>query len=193
MPDSVATEVPAWLIAALPWIVALFVLIGAACAIALWMLVTQFRGLERLGERLDVLTELTTMVRKLTQEREDIDLRRLEHVVVDIRDGQKRTEDVLLRAVESQAQQSRGETDGLLVPVSPGPTVGERVVNRLLAMGYERVQIISPAAEVTALSIDDGEVLVEAHRQGALFKGRVLVRSGTISDVELHPSYSIFP
>ncbi|MFT5284594.1 MAG: hypothetical protein ACI8TQ_000751 [Planctomycetota bacterium] len=193
MSEPVLTEIPNWLVAGLPWIVALFVLIGTACAIALWMLVAGLRGLDRLDERLEVLAELTSMVRKLTSEREDIDLRRLEHVVVDIRDGQKRTEDVLLRAVETQAQQSRGESDGVLVPATPSPTVSERVVNRLLAMGYERVQIISRAADVMKLANDDGEVLIEAHRQGALYKGTVLVRGGTISDVELHPSYSIFP
>jgi len=193
MNDPTLTELPSWLISGLPWVFALFAILGIACAIGIWILIAQIRGLEQLSARLEPLEELTSLVRKLAQEREDLDLRRLEHVVVDIRDGQKRTEDVLLRAVEAQAQQSSGESDGVLIPVAPGPTVGERVVNRLLAMGYERVQIISPVAEVTALSNADGEVLIEAHRGGALYKGRVVLRGGTISDVELQPSYSIFP
>ncbi len=193
MNDPTLTELPPWLITSLPWLLALFAILGTACAVGLWMLIAQVRRLDQLGERLEPLEELTSLVRKLAQDREDLDLRRLEHVVVDIRDGQKRTEDVLLRAVEAQAQPSNGESEGVLIPMAPGPTVGERVVNRLLAMGYERIQIISPAEKVTELQTADGEVLVEAHRQGALYKGRIIIRSGTISDVELQPSYSIFP
>ena len=39
----------------------------------------------------------------------------------------------------------------------------------------------------------DGEILIEANKSGVLHKGRVLVRSGRIANVELHPAYSIFP
>ena len=39
----------------------------------------------------------------------------------------------------------------------------------------------------------DRSVLVEAQRQGVLHKGRVAVRDGRLSDVELSPAYSIFP
>jgi hypothetical protein len=184
---------PDWLLTGLPWIVLVFGLLLAACAVALWMLVAHARGLERLERRLAVLEELAALLRKLTSEREDIDLRRLEHVVIDIRDGQKRTEDVLLRAVEAQVKQAAGGRNGKPSAALPGPTLGERVVNRMLALGYERVQIVSPPESIARLSDADGEILVEAHRQGALHKGRVLVRSGTISDVELQPSYSIFP
>lgn len=193
MPETASNAAPDWLLAGLPWVVLVFALLAAASAVALWMLVAHARGFERLERRLDALDELAALLRKLSAEREDIDLRRLEHVVVDIRDGQKRTADVLLRAVEAQVQQAAAERNGSPPAALPGPTLGERVVNRLLALGYERVQIVSPPEALGELQSKSGEVLVEAHRQGALHKGRVLVRAGTISDVELQPSYSIFP
>ena len=190
--DSTATPELDWTSSVLPWLVVLALLLLAASALASWMLLLQVRGLERFGKRLDALDELKVMLRKLAEERDDIDLRRLEHVVVDIRDGQRRTEDALLRAVEAAAASAAAEggpRNGAAVKES-GPTLGERVVNRLLAHGYERVQIVGPPADPEA---PHTEVLVEAHRQGVLYKGRVLVREGVLSDVELAPAFSIFP
>ena len=36
-------------------------------------------------------------------------------------------------------------------------------------------------------------MLVEAHRNGVLCKGRVRLRGGTLVDVEMKPAYSTFP
>ncbi len=185
--------VSAWLVAALPWVVVLGLLLLSATALAAWMLVAHAGGLERLGRRLDVLDELKTLVRKLVSDRHDIDLRRLEHVVVDIRDAQKRTEDVLLRALEKAAQEVERPRNGAPNGVESGPSLGERVVNRLLALGYERVQVVSSHEDLRRLGEEGGEVLIEAHRQGVLHKGRVSVRAGALADVELSPAYSIFP
>ena len=41
--------------------------------------------------------------------------------------------------------------------------------------------------------IGPGEVLVEVERQGVLHKGRVRVRGGAVGDVDVNPTYSIFP
>lgn len=191
-PLGATAEVPAWLVAALPWLAVILVLLLFATALAAWMLVAHARGLERLGKRLDALEELKILVKGISAERQDIDLRRLEHVVVDIRDAQRRTEDVLLRALEKATHDAEVKRNGS-APGDPGPTVGERVVNRLLALGYERVQIVSPLDDLTRLAGADGEVLIEAHRQGVLHKGRVTLRGGALSDVELSPAYSIFP
>ncbi len=194
MDTALQTEIPAWLVAAVPWFAGVLVLLGFATALAAWMLVAHARGLERLGRRLDALEELKTLLKKLVAERDDIDLRRLEHVVVDIRDAQKRTEDVLLRALEKATHEAESQRNGAAANAAEaGPSLGERAVNRLLALGYERVQIVSPVDDLGRLGEDDGEVLLEAHRHGVLHKGRVLVRRGVLADVELSPSYSIFP
>jgi hypothetical protein len=92
----------------------------------------------------------------------------------------------LLRAVEAVSS-LRAST-----PVEPA-TPGERVVNRLLALGYERVQIATDRELLAQAFRSEGEVLVEAYRQGVLHKGRVVVRGGRITDVDVLPAYSIFP
>jgi hypothetical protein len=75
--------------------------------------------------------------------------------------------------------------------------LGERVVNRLLALGYERVRLITSPEDLAALAAEprggNGEITVEARRDGALCKGRVLLRSGALTEVEIRPSYSVFP
>ena len=81
------------------------------------------------------------------------------------------------------------------MPVSsPGPGhVAERVVNRLLALGYERVELIGGAEELAGLAHTDGQVLVEARRDGVPCKGRVTIRSGRIEAVHLQPAFPAFP
>lgn len=191
--DSPLTETAAfapWLIDALPWAVAALLLLAFAGALAAWMAVAHLRNWERLDRRLEALDELRSLLRKLASERDDIDLRRLEHVVIDIRDAQKRTEDVLLRAVEHASAERAGANGRARAAET---TLSERAVNRLLALGYERVHVVSSLDEVGRVAGGDGEILVEAHRQGVLHKGRVLVRAGALSDVELSAAYSIFP
>ena len=124
-------------------------------------------------------------------------VRRIEHVLLDLRDTQKRLEDGIMRTIESgRAQATDTAGTSALVPAASAHSpisIGERVTNRLLAMGYERVQIITRAEKLVELASKDGEVMIEARRDGVLHKGRVLMRGGRMSDVELHPAYSIFP
>jgi len=189
--ELAASELPRWLLSSLPWLGVLILAAVAACAAALWVLVDRARELARLGRRLEALDELRAAVDRLTEQRDDIDLRRLEHVVVDIRDGQRRTEDAVLRAVQSGA--GGGATNGALARSPGGARLGERVVNRLLALGFERVQIVTGIDELTALEDGDGDVSVEAHRRGVLHKGRLKIESGAITATELKPAYSTFP
>ena len=80
-------------------------------------------------------------VRRLSDERGGLDLRRLEHVLIDIRDGQRRLEERLMAVVENL--QGR---ELVLPPPAPGEgafggRLAERVTGRLLAMGFERIEI----------------------------------------------------
>jgi hypothetical protein len=73
--------------------------------------------------------------------------------------------------------------------------LSERIVQRLLAHGYERVHVVPTLAELEELFEAEGahEVLVEARHNGVLCKGRVLLRDGVVTDVELKPAYTMFP
>ena len=57
------------------------------------------------------------------------------------------------------------------------------------------MQLVSSLAELDQAFAAGGvgEVLVEARRNGVACKGRVLVRGGVVTDVELKPVYTAFP
>lgn len=146
-------------------------------------------------EPLAHLPRIEAAVRRLAEEREDLDLRRLEHVLIDIRDGQRRLEERLIGVVESlQTREVVVESrDGAPLELSGGGRLAERVTGRLLSMGFERIEILTPFDELERLTDGDGEVLVEARRGGAPHKGRVLFREGAISDVRMRDGYEAFP
>ena len=134
--------------------------------------------------------ECRTLAR-VAREREDLDLRRIEHVLIEIRDGQRRLEDSLLRA--SQLAHHGDTARG--VPSADAAGISERIVQRLHAHGFEHVQVVPTLEELAKLLESGGahEVLVEARRAGVQCKGRVLVRDGVVLEVEVKPAYSMFP
>jgi len=191
MPQDVATgslaALPPWWAEAALWLgLALFLTAGAA-ALAAWAAVRRLERLRADLRALEALPEIQRTLTRLLSERDDLDLRRLEHLLIDLRDGSKRVEELLLRAEERRAQP--GDT---LVPLAP-PALAERVVNRLAALGYERIELVTPHAELEAMNQLGGDVLVEARREGALCKGRVRIRAGRIESVQLQPAFPIFP
>jgi hypothetical protein len=169
-------------------------LLLAATTAGLALLLVRLRRLEGRFAHLDRLEEIQAALKRFGEEREALDVRRLEHVLIDIRDGQKRVEDRMLAVLES----SRGGTrsPGAIEPVSAGSAaaLADRIVTRLLALGYERVQLVTPLASLADLVAGgDGEVTVEARRDGAACKGKIIVRRGAIADVQLQSAYSAFP
>ncbi len=183
----------------LPWLV-LVGLVGLGWVLLL--LARLLRALEETREltrgAVTIHTELREGLNKLVTERGDIDLRRLEHVLIDQREALTRLEDALLTTVE-QAIAQRASESRSAAPVNETPPrgradeLGERIVNRLLAMGYERVHLAAPKADLEALDPARGEVLVEAQKLGVVYKGSVVLSEGRITDVDLEPPYAIFP
>lgn len=187
--DSVAAELPSWFLIAVPLLgLGLVVVIGLGVA-GIWMLLERAKRLEDLATRLDALDGIAKTLKAQTDERADLDLRRIEHVLIEIRDAQGRLDQTLQSVLE------RPEPSAFEPTLVPRGTrgLGERVTNRLVALGYERVQILTPIDELDELAQDDGEVLVEARRFGSLCKGRVQIKAGTIGEVRVQPSYSTFP
>lgn len=111
-----------------------------------------------------------------------LDLRRIEHLLVDIRDGGRRLDERWVAALESQGTSNEA-----------GLPLGERVRARLLSQGFERIEILTPCEYHAGLLDGGGEVLVEARRSGASYKGKVRLDGGLIVDVNLRPSHTMFP
>ena len=184
-----STLVPAWWPEAMLWLgLALLLLVGAGLGL-LWLLRARLERLAGTLSPLAGLGELERTVRAALSERDGADLRRIEHLLIELRDGARRLEEELLRLAEARGG---GEAGTALVPVVPA-SVAERIQNRLYALGYERVELVTPGAEIEALAQGEGEVRVEARREGALCKGRVRLRAGRIEAVQLAPAYPIFP
>ncbi len=178
---------PEWWPEAVLWLgLGLLVVAGVAAA-GVWALLRRVDALGTQLRRLETLEELERNLSRWLAERDDLDLRRIEHLLIDLRDGSKRVEELLLRAGELRA-----EAREALVPVAAAG-LGERVVNRLLALGYERIELVTPHPELEAFAGTGGDVLVEARREGVLCKGRVRIRAGRIDAVQLQPAFAIFP
>jgi hypothetical protein len=176
----------ALLLASLPWLGAALLLVALAGVVVLFVLLRRVGELARLAARLDALEEIRGLLGRHVAQRGDLDLRRIEHALLEMRDGQRRLEGLLLRTVEGARAGSAG--------AAPGGALAERVVDRLLVLGYERVQLVTPHAELErAEQGGEVEVLVEAHRNGVLCKGRARLREGTLVDVEMKPAYAAFP
>jgi hypothetical protein len=185
------SDLPAWLAASLPWLLVVLALSALGAVVGVWVVAARLRGLRGADRALDTLEELRRDLARLVADRGDLDLRRVEHVLLELRDGQKRLEDALLARVQSPRPLDAPE-------LAPGsPSLAERVTNRLLALGYERIRLVTPAEELERMGAAaggaSGEVVVEARRGGALCKGRVLLRRGALTDVEIQPAYRMFP
>jgi hypothetical protein len=182
----------------LTWLVALGAGLAAAGAVAAWLILGRLRRTEAAFERLARLDEIATHVKALAEHEDALDVRRLEHVLIDIRDGQRRVEDRMLALVEARAGQnlaSDAPATNALQPVgaAAGAALTDRIVTRLLALGYERIAFVTPAAEVARICAEDGAITIEARRDGAACKGRVIVAGGRIDDLQIQSAYSTFP
>jgi len=149
----------------------------------------------RLRQQTDALAGLARLeaieglLRQLAGRGEELDVRRLEHVLIDLRDGQRRLEERLVRLLEVPSADAPAPAGA-----ARHTSLSERVATRLLSMDYERIEVLTPLEDLEALELaEEGEVVVEARRGGALHKGRVLVKDGAICDVRLRSSYEAFP
>lgn len=174
------------------WLLSAGLLIGLGLGLGLWTLIGLLRELRGELRGLSQLEAIDANLARLCAERGDLDLRRLEHVLLELRDVGRRLEDAWL-ATGRSGRPAEGPERVAGAPAS----LGERVVNRLLALGYERVRLVTPPEELAALAGEErggnGEILVEARRDGAPCKGRVLLRSGALTEVEIRPAYTVFP
>lgn len=187
---QLTSDLASWLPEALLWVALAALIVLVVTAVGVWTLISRLSVLAGDTRRLGILERIAEDLGRVTHEREDLDLHRIEHVLVDIRTAQVRLEEALLRTLEAQAA---GSERDLLAPQAAPESLAERVVNRLLSLGFGQIQLVTPVEEIQALNSEDGEVIVEVKRAGVLHKGRVLVRGGRLAEVEVQPSYAIFP
>ncbi len=182
----------------LTWLVALGAGLAAAGAVAAWLILGRLKRAEAAFERLSRLDEIAANLKALTVREDDLDLRRLEHVLIDIRDGQRRVEDRLLALVEARANESLTGVAASTSALQPagaaaGGAMTDRIVTRLLALGYERITFVTNASDIARIASEGGAITIEARRDGAACKGRVIVADGRIDDLQIQSAYSTFP
>lgn len=182
-----------WGTDSLPWIGFALLAVLGACAWPLWAMIGRFRRLESRLAKLEVLERIESVLARVLDDRDDLDLRRLEHVLVELRDDVRRQNERLISTLESLRQRSDARASAAIAPEAPGSGLAERVFGRLLAQGFDHIDLLTPAEELEALARGEGEIQVEARRDGAPHKGRVRVRDGMIVDVHLRSSYQVFP
>ncbi|MEZ6013922.1 MAG: hypothetical protein R3F49_02305 [Planctomycetota bacterium] len=119
------------------------------------------------------------------------DLSRIEGLLGDLRDVQRRLDDRLSALAErATAPPQAAAVAGAPPSALSGPALLiERALNRLLALGYEQVEVVTPRDAIEP----DGAIIVEARRFGAIHKGEVRLSGGVVVDVVLRPSHELFP
>jgi len=169
--------------------------VGGSIVALQFVLLASIRRLEKRLGSLDRLQGLETALQKLAEREAAIDLRRTEHVLLDVRDQVKRLEERVMSLSErgARAGLSTDLVSTTATPAAASSLVTDRILTRLLALGYERIQIVTSGDELAALSAGEGDAIVEARRDGALCKGRVRVAHGQVGAVQVQPAYSAFP
>lgn len=153
-------------------------------------------------EQARTLETIAARLEKSAAERSDIDLRRTEHVLIDIRDGLKGLEDAVIEAASRPTIVEReivptapdaGSADDESAKADAADSVIERLHNRLGALGYERVQLLGERDVYEMAALGRAEIAVEARREGVVHKGRCIVEKGRVLDVRMDPPYRLFP
>lgn len=179
--------------AVLLWIASLTAVFAAAAAVAAWLLVTRAKHIEDRLQRLERLDEIHAEVKKLSAPDQDLDVRRVEHVLIDIRDGQKRVEERMLALLERHGREDNARGSAPALALEGASALQDRIVTRLLALGYERIVLVTPPADVQRIAAEGGAIVIEARRDGAACKGRAIIEGGRIQDIQIQSAYSTFP
>jgi hypothetical protein len=173
---------------------------AGGAGLAAWLLWRIAKLLQRAAsdaaDQRALLADLAARAKRLEEARGDIDQRRTEHVLIDIRDRLAGLEDAMLAAVARPVVIERG-SDAPAAPAQPvaepADLVVERVQNRLAALGYERVLLIGERELFEMAAVGRTEIAIEARRGGVVHKGRCIVEKGRVLDVRLEPPYALFP
>ncbi len=175
--------------AASPWAelaTALFAAVGVGL---LYYLYRRSESLEDRLKDLEGLGRLESSLDSLKEGMDAVDLERLEHLVEDLRDTNRRIGRQLLELTERTVSEEPPQETSRPV----GAMLGERITNRLIVLGCERIELLVGAGDLEHIAAEGGEVGFEARRDGALAKGRVEVADGRLTNVDISTSHQMFP
>jgi len=175
-------------------------LVGAVLALLLWRLLVVLQRVDarvaRLEDEAHRFARAAAGANTQGPAQKGHELARVEGLLEDLRDVQRRLDDRLSALAERAsapapvvASTAAALGVGLQAVVSEPAQLVERALNRLLALGYEQVEVVTPRDAVDP----DGSILVEARRSGAIYKGAVRLSGGAVADVALRPSHELFP
>jgi hypothetical protein len=177
-----------------PWLVlaAVAAVVAAGAAVyAAVLLQVRAKAAAQQWERLEAsLAALTKALAATRDEARELDLRRVEHALLDLRDLARRVEDRVIVADEARHKEQLSPST---LQTQDAGSLADRIVTRLLALGYDRITFVTPPTELALGTQGDLDVVVEARRDGAACKGRVLVRHGRIHDIQIQSAYAAFP
>jgi len=168
-------------------------LIAAAAAIAgvalLYLLYTRIARVDERLKDLEGLARLEETLKGLKDGATGVDLERVEHLLEDLRDANRRVGRQLIDLTEQTVSESVSQETSRPV----GPLLGERITNRLIVLGCERIELLVGSGDLERIAAEGGEVGFEARRDGALAKGRVEVADGRLVNVDISTSHQMFP
>ena len=172
-----------------PWFLLSLAGLAAAGVILLFTLVKRLREISGRLEQLEGIEGLERSLSGLKEVGDSVDLERLEHLVEDLRDTNRR----IGRQLVDLTEQSVTEPDLQESSRPVGPLLGERITNRLIVLGCERIELLVGAGDLERIAAEGGEVGFEARRDGAMAKGRVEVADGRLVNVDISTSHQMFP
>ena len=157
-------------------------------------------GIRSLDDRLrsldDRVHKMTESMAKVSMERVSAQLERLHEDLEDLREAttdvrqavvQIPTPAVVTVASEDGAFSDRAAT----IAESPATRIVALIETRLLQLGYRHLRLLGDLSG--AQMADEIEVQVEVERNGMPYKGRVVMRNGSVHDVNVQSVAQAFP
>ena len=156
-------------------------------------------GIRTLDERLRSLDECVKQLAERSGsanlERVSAQLERLHDDLEDLREATGEVRSAVVQiptaSVVSAATADGVFEGGVVQSESPATRVVAMIETRLLQLGYHSIRLLGDLSGVQMS--DEIEVHVEGERTGMPFKGRVIIRNGSVHDVNLNSVAQTFP
>ena len=157
-------------------------------------------GIRSLDDRLrsldDRVHKMTESMAKVSMERVSAQLERLHEDLEDLREATTDVRQAVVQiptpAVVTVAAEDGSITDrAATIAESPATRIVALIETRLLQLGYRHLRLLGDLSG--AQMADEIEVQVEVERNGMPYKGRVVMRNGSVHDVNVQSVAQAFP
>ena len=157
-------------------------------------------GIRSLDDRLrslaDSVKQMAESAPKINLERVSPELERLHEDLEDLREATTQVRQAVVQiptpSVVTVAAEDGFASERAAVTIeSPATRMVALIETRLLQLGYRHLRLIGDLTGVQMA--DEIELQVEAERNGMPYKGRVVMRNGSVHDVNLQSVAQAFP